>query len=75
MDPFGVVADDDEDLGRSVGPDAERLDELRGGLEDEFLNYRLQLRCLSIQSDLTSGEGSECVSVAVVRGFTPGWPQ
>ena len=34
-----------------VGPDAERLHELRGGSENESLDHRLQLRCLSVESD------------------------
>nr|WP_255461355.1 IS3 family transposase [Glaciihabitans sp. INWT7] len=41
-DPFGVVADDDKDFRRGVRSDAERLDELWSGPENELFDHRLQ---------------------------------
>jgi len=73
-DPSGIVADDYEDLGRGIDPDAERLHELRRGSENKSLDHRLQLRGLCVESEPASGEGPERVSDAVVRGFKPGWP-
>jgi hypothetical protein len=74
-DAFGVVADDDEDLGRGVDADSERLDELRGDPQDEFLDHRLELCDLSVESEPAACEGAECVADAVVGRFEPSWSQ
>lgn len=71
MDAFGVVAGDDEDLRGSVDADAELFEQVRGALQDELLDLRLEFLDLVVQSDPTFRDRPERVPVRVLGRRQP----